>query len=279
MAFMAITTVITNLERDWDALHAAVDFTQRNNAHLEVLCLGIDRTQPGYYYAGATTVALQSNLQEAKKSAGIQGIHAKSFLETSLISWTTRSVCAQLPGLAQFLAHRMRFCDLAVLPQPYGAGRHHESSVIIEAALFDAKIPVLVVPDSCKFTEPPKRIVVAWNESQEALTAIRLSLPLLKTAEIVNIAMVAPPPHALDRSDPGGALAQLLTRHGVMTEVSILAKTLPRVSDVIARHATDQNADLLVMGAYGHSRLRESILGGATRNTLEMAKLPVFMAH
>jgi nucleotide-binding universal stress UspA family protein len=71
----------------------------------------------------------------------------------------------------------------------------------------------------------------------------------------------------------------MLVRHGVKAEVSVLAKTRPSVSDVLVRHLRDQNADLLVMGAYGHSRFREAILGGATRDMLEMAEGPVFLAH
>ena len=95
----------------------------------------------------------------------------------------------------------------------------------------------------------------------------------------MNIAVIDPPQHGPERSDPGGMLCQMLVRHGVRAEVSVLAKTLPRISDVLARHVRDQNADLLVMGAYGHSRFREAILGGATRNMLEEAEVPVLMAH
>ena len=74
-------------------------------------------------------------------------------------------------------------------------------------------------------------------------------------------------------------LCQMLVRHGVKAEVSVLARSLPRVSDVLARHVTDVDAGLMVMGAYGHSRFREAILGGATRNMLEKATVPVLMAH
>jgi nucleotide-binding universal stress UspA family protein len=71
----------------------------------------------------------------------------------------------------------------------------------------------------------------------------------------------------------------MLSRHGIKAEVTVLAKTMPRVSDVLLRHVTDENADMLVMGAYGHSRFREAIMGGATRDLLEKAKVPVFLAH
>ena len=74
-------------------------------------------------------------------------------------------------------------------------------------------------------------------------------------------------------------LCQMLVRHKVHADVAVLARTQSRVSDVLARHAADLNADMLVMGAYGHSRFREAILGGATRNMLEQAEVPVFMAH
>jgi nucleotide-binding universal stress UspA family protein len=91
--------------------------------------------------------------------------------------------------------------------------------------------------------------------------------------------VIDPPTHGQDRSDPGGPLSQMLSRHGVHCEIDVLSKTMPRVSDILNRHVTDVDADMVVMGAYGHSRLREAILGGATRYMLEQAKVPVFMAH
>jgi nucleotide-binding universal stress UspA family protein len=111
------------------------------------------------------------------------------------------------------------------------------------------------------------------------MVATRQALPLLKGADKVNITVIDPPTQGEERSDPGGMLCQMLVRHGVHAEVSVLARSLPRVSDVLARHIWDQNADMLVMGAYGHSRFREAILGGATRNMLEKAEVPVLMAH
>jgi nucleotide-binding universal stress UspA family protein len=124
-----------------------------------------------------------------------------------------------------------------------------------------------------------RRIVVAWNQSTEALTAIRRALPILRAAVMVDITIIDPPAHGPERSDPGGQLSQMLARHGIKAEVTVLAKTMPRVSDVINRHVRDSNADMVVMGAYGHSRFREAILGGATRHMLEMAEVPVLMAH
>ncbi|NEU34381.1 universal stress protein, partial [bacterium LRH843] len=92
------------------------------------------------------------------------------------------------------------------------------------------------------------------NESREALAAIRAAMPFLLKAASVRIVIVDPPAHGPERSDPGGLLGQMLSRHGVNCEIDVIAKTLPRVSDVLNRHAQDKDADLIVMGAYGHSR-------------------------
>ena len=101
------------------------------------------------------------------------------------------------------------------------------------------------------------------------MSAVRQALPFLKAADQVSIVVIDPPQHGPERSDPGGMLCQMLVRHGVRAEVSVLARTMPRVSDVLARHVRDQNADLLVMGAYGNKRWWEILFGGVTRTILD----------
>jgi len=145
--------------------------------------------------------------------------------------------------------------------------------------LFEGRSPALVVPEEGKAITTPGRIVIGWNESSEAMNAVRVALPLLKQAKFVNITVIDPPVHSPNRSDPGGLLSQFLSRHGVSAEISVLSKTLPRVSDVLQRHVSDIEADMIVMGAYGHSRLREAIFGGATRDMMAEAKVPLFLAH
>ena len=178
------------------------------------------------------------------------------------------------------MAQRARFADLVVLARPYGAGKGADSEAVVEAALFEGRVPVVVLPAKGLPENPvPRRVVLAWNQSAEAMAATRQSLPFLKSADKVDITVIDPPQHGPERSDPGGHLCQMLVRHGVKAEVSVLAKSLPKVSEVIARHVADIDADLLVMGAYGHSRFREAILGGATRAMLEQAQVPVLMAR
>lgn len=280
MAFKSITTIVTDVARDAHAIDAAADLTRRQDGHLDVLCLGLDRTQPGFYYAGTNALITQDNLDHARSEAEEIETAINERLRAAGITFAATPLCAQMVGLTPFLAHHTRFSDVVVLSKPYGEGRGHEHEEILEAALFNAHVPVMVVPEGVDtIPSEPNRVVVAWNESHEAMTAIRAALPVLQTAACVDIVIVDPPKHSPDRSDPGGQLSQMLARHGVRAEVSVLAKTMPRVSDVLCRHVRDKNADMVVMGAYGHSRFRESLLGGATRNMLEMAEVPVLMAH
>jgi len=279
MSFKTLTTIVCDETADIHALNAAVALARSNGAHLDVICLGLDRTQPGFYYTGTNAMVLQDNLQFAlAESERIEAV-IQQHLHAEDISWAVQPMTAQMAGLTPQLSSILRFSDLVVLPRPYGDGRGHEHEEILEAALFSCRVPVLVMPDGATLPDHIGRIVVAWNESNEALGAVRSALPILAAADSVNITIIDPPQHGPDRSDPGGALCQMLSRHGVAVEVSVLAKTMPRVSDVLCRHLNDQDAQLLVMGAYGHSRLRQSIMGGATRNMLEMAELPVLMAH
>ena len=275
----SIVTFVCDPSTDQQLLKAAVTLTGRMSGHLTVYCLGIDRTNPGVYYAGANAIALQRTLAEAEKNAIEAKRYVNQKLEREDIDWSCLAIVVQIGALSGEVASRAQLADLILLPKPYGPDRGAENVAIIESALFGTDVPVLVLPDAQALADTPDRIVVAWNQSKEALSAIRNALPFLAQAAVVNIVIIDPPTHSPDRSDPGGALAEMLARHGVNTEISVLPRTMSNVSDILTRHTTEKNADMLVMGAYGHSRLREAILGGATRDMLEKAQIPILMAH
>lgn len=279
MAYKSLLTVLTDPRIAEATLNQVIALAQAQDSHAEALCLGVDRTQTGYYYAGANAMILQETLNRAHaEAAEVQEIAKAAFGKTD-IRWSVDDGVAQISDLGRHVAHRARFSDLVILPRPYGEDRGAEVEPVVEAALFDGHAPVLVVPDNVAPVSQPKRILVAWNESGEAMTAIRKALPFMQAADLVSIVIIDPPTHGPDRSDPGGLLSQLLARHGVACEIDVLSKTMTRVSDILNRHAVDTQADMIVMGAYGHSRFREAILGGATRNMLEKATVPVLMAH
>lgn len=281
MAYKSLLTVAASPEGVLGTVTAAAGIATALDAHLDCLALGVDRTQIGYSYvgSGAVLIAAAMDRAEAEAREAEAALNAAVAAQTPPLRSSVESVVTQLGALTDVVASRARYADLVVLPLPYGKTRGVEDEAVTEAALFEGMAPVLIVPPSGMPAPQPKRIVVAWNQSREALVAARRAMPFLKRAEMVQIVVVDPPAHGPERSDPGGLLCQLLVRHGVHAEVSVLARTLPRVSDVLAQHLRDMDAGLLVMGAYGHSRFREAILGGATRDMLENAQVPVFLAH
>lgn len=279
MAYKSLLTIMTETQGAEAALAQMAALAEAQDAHAEAVCLGVDRSQTGYYYAGANALILQETLSRANAEADDLLAFAQDYLGKSGIRWSAENGVAQIADIGRHVAHRARFSDLVVLPHPYGEDRGAEAEPIIEAAMFEGHAPVLVVPTDKQPFTVPQNIMIGWNESVEAMRAVRRALPFLKQAELVRIVVIDPPRHGPDRSDPGGMLSQMLSRHGVKCEIDVLSKTMTRVSDILNRHATDTASDLIVMGAYGHSRFREAILGGATRNMLEQSAVPVFLAH
>jgi len=282
MAYKSLLTICADPARAPQTFAAAASLAMAQDGHLDALALGVDRAQLGYSYVGASAIVVQAAQENA--TADAQAVEAALRKAAAAagpsLRWSSEGAVAMIGGLADLIATRSRFADLVVLAKPYGENHGDEEEAIVESAMFQGQAPVLVLPDApLDATNIGKRVVIAWNQSREALNAVRYALPFLKHADQVWITIIDPPQHGPERSDPGGALCQMLVRHGVKAEVSVLARTMPRISDVLARHCRDVNADMLVMGAYGHSRFREAILGGATRNMLETAEVPVFMAH
>lgn len=281
MTYKSIFTVATQAAQVPMTISAAAQICAQTDAHLDVLALGVDRTQVGYSYIGSGAVLLQVAQERAEEDARSLELAVRAAIgaEAPGLRAGVEAAVTQFGAMTDLVAQRARFADLVVLARPYGMDQGAEAEAVIESAMFEGRAPVLVLPEAGLASATPKRIVVAWNQSREAMAAVRAALPLLKQADQVTITVIDPPVHGPERSDPGGMLCQMLVRHGVRAEVTVLARTLPRVSDVLLRHLRDMSAEMLVMGAYGHSRFREAILGGATRNMLEQTTVPVLMAH
>ncbi len=280
MAYKTISVVISDTKADLNALTTARQIAQRLDAHLDVHCIGIDPARYDPMPSGTSAVMMEQSASEAREHAESLEKWALSELGSDLGSVAIQSVVIPQMGLDTLVARLSRYADLIVASKPYGKDRGPLQVNILEAELFGTGAPVLVVPEAGPVGEQAfGRIAVAWNESSESFHAIRTALPILMAADQVDLVMIDPPSHSPERSDPGGAICMMLSRHGIRAEVSILARTLPRVSDVLMRFAGEHGCDLIVMGAYGHSRFRESILGGATRDLLERSELPLLMAH
>lgn len=279
MTINTIMTVLTDEKSNAHCLEHAISMSQALDAHLDVTALGIDAVQVGYSYGGVDALIKEASIARVGEMAAELEKWAKDRLATSGLRYTVEPAVSLIAGAHQLVGNRARFADLLVLPRPYCEGLGPEAETLLESALFHSGTPVVVVPSETKAHAKPQKIVVGWNESGQSLAAIKAAMPLLREADLVSLTIIDPPTHGPDRSDPGGAVSQYLSRHGVHVEVAVLNKSLPRIGDVLLRHAQDIGADMLVSGAYGHTRLREALLGGATRRLLEQSDIPLFMMH
>ena len=279
MAYRNLLTVIPDTAAIAVQLDACVMLARRLDAHLHVLTVGIDDVQVGYYFAGADAVLQQTSMAMARDKA--EGLLAavKARLDREDIRWTAEAGVAQLGMLSDLVATAAMFSDLAVQALPYGAHGSDGAEAAVEAVLFAGRAPVLLVPDAGLPADFPRHAVIGWNSGLEAMAAVRGALPALQMAGTASVAMVAPPERGPSQAAPGERLSVMLSRYGVKAEVALLAKTHPRIADVLADHVRDQQADLLVTGAYSHSRFREAIFGGATRELLATSPVPLLMAH
>ncbi|WP_281981499.1 universal stress protein [Thalassorhabdomicrobium marinisediminis] len=280
MAYRTISMVLTDEEVDRTTFDAARALAEQHDAHLEVFCLGFDPMRYDMVPLGTAPVFTIPCTSDAHDTAKRMVDWAEAQLDAARFGFSVRPFVVSSVALESSIAGMVRFADLIVATQPYGEGATQLQVSVLESVLFGTGAPVLVVPRSAQdYTRPFARPMVAWNESTESLSAVRHALPVLRSADRVDVVMVDPPSHSPERSDPGGAVTMMIARHGAKVEVSILSKTLPRVSDVLRRQITDRANDLLVMGAYGHSRFREALIGGVTRDLLEQTEIPLLMAH
>ena len=142
--------------------------------------------------------------------------------------------------------------------------------------VMDSGRPLLVVPYAGTFATVGKRVLVAWNGGREASRAVHDALPILEGAELVSVLSINPKG---EDHFPGFDISVELARHGVKTEALRTVSGYVSVGDLLLSEAADLSVDMIVMGAYGHSRLREFILGGASQQLMDSMTVPVFMSH
>jgi len=158
---------------------------------------------------------------------------------------------------------------------PSGVGQEFERNVPLAAGR-----PVLVVPYAFEHRPLGHRVLVAWNASREAARAVSDALPLLKRAGHVHVVAFQPERSGTAHGEePGADVGLYLTRHGVKVTASSYENSTVDIGNQLLSRAFDLSADLIVMGAWGHSRLREFVLGGVTRTLLETMTVPVLMSH
>lgn len=172
-----------------------------------------------------------------------------------------------------------RSADLVVVRQP-DREANEDMATNIEALLFEGGRPVLFLPSDGKLATPIKRVLIAWDGSREAARATHDALPLLKAAEAVEIVVVDPDKLPdIDAPLAGTDIASCLSRHHIHANVTTVSKGNGTTAEAISAQVAATNADLVVMGAYTHQRLREWLFGGVTRAFVENSPVPVLMSR
>ena len=209
--------------------------------------------------------ALKRKFQGAMNKAGIKS------------EWRLIESASSL--IADGVIEHGRQSDLVVIPQTRSDTTSGIEVGFTEQVVMDCGRPVLVVPSFGDFADVGKNVLVAWNGTRESARAAFDAMALMKQADTVNIAWVNPQEEDLDMDLPGAEMATTMSRHGFKVTAEAIPVGDLSVGDALLSHASDVGADLLVMGAYGHSRMREFIFGGATRTILESMTIPVLMSH
>ncbi|MET0330333.1 MAG: universal stress protein, partial [Dyella sp.] len=175
------------------------------------------------------------------------------------------------------LAKRSQLTDLLVCALPVSAPEAPAGFDLLTRVMFDDAAPMLLLPDAWTGSLSPKRVLIAWNGSGEAARAVRAALPLLRRAtDVVVLDGERPGPTGF--SPPPLGLRDWLNRQGVVAQWSSL-EVISDVGMALQARAQAMHADLLVMGAWGHSRMNELVLGGATRWLLDNAAQPLLLSH
>lgn len=281
MTYKTILAVAEYTEAPPANLAAVVDLARQLDAHLTVLLVGAVPPLPFYGYGGAgyAKIWLEEEKERAARLIGSAEMF-RQMLNREDISYDVRPHQAIMVREDNLVARHAIYADIAVIlrsgPGPLSLFEHQA----IDGTVFDSGRPALLLPVGGDVSLRGRHVLVAWNSRPEAAEALADALPFLKAAELVTILIVDPVSGPDDHGeDPGADIALVLARHGVAAEVRRADAGAHTVSEVIRREAVAVGADMIVMGAYGHSRMKQYVLGGTTRDMFETTALPLLVAH
>ncbi len=275
---MAITTLLAvhSTEEPVDAVRPIASLCGKIGAHLNLVVFGIIETVPTAAYGAMPDYYLTDERDGVVHKARERAGEIEKVLQETDLSASVLVECIDAGIIGRTMSRHALYADAAIFA--------HGSIPAVDlptrafnGILFNSGQPVIILGAEENSLPGAKRIVMAWNGEPEAARAIHRSLPLLKSVEDIHLALVDP--DLSGAANPGSDMATFLSRHGLRVTVDQLPSGGREVADVLLQHALDKDADLIVMGAYGHSRLREWLLGGTTRDLPSKSKLPILIVH
>lgn len=277
MRFKTILNVVGLEQSDADLI-LAQSLCEAENAHLAVLLSAITEPPPLGEAAVGSDYWLEEQREQARQLRERMQ-HVEARLARADVSADIDIAHHEHAMIAQAVGRRARYTDLVLVGPELTADRRL-LEVVLEGALFDSRRPVLLLPEDAKPTLRPRRALVAWSSTPEASRAVYEAAEILGEADEVRVVLVDPQTGTSGAGpEPGADVAAYLARHGAKVTVDRLPSAGKPVANVIRNHAVDVSAEMIVMGAYGHSRLRERFFGGVTRSMIETPPLPLFIAR
>ncbi len=260
-------------------LDIAAEICREANAHMSVLVVSPAASVPIGTYADVVSDAWYLERQRDAKKLQARVEDVTKLIDGKDLSTDISSEYAEIALIGDVIGRRARYVDLTLFG-PSLLADDAISDNALDGALFRSGRPVLMVPEKTETTLAPKCVSIAWDGSLEAARAVGYSVDMLVAAEIVHVVLVDPVSgEGGHGAEPGADLAAYLARQNVKVTVDRVPSAGRPVSDVLTQHALDNKCELIVMGAYGHSRLRERIFGGVTRSMLNRVTIPMLMAH
>lgn len=284
---MPFKTIVVNLNyegRVTELVAAAIAIARQSEAHVIGLYVMPPIFMPGEVMMPMGSDFFDQQIMEHKAQA--KRIEAR-FLELTrtepiVAEWRVHGeAVSSYEALAEGVITQSRTADLTIVSQATEGVSPPMLQDIAERVAIESGRPVLVVPENWKGTKFGQRITVAWNNSREAARAAFDALPFLKQASSIRIVTAS-----LETSDdddtpviPAADIAESLARHGLKIDVGTTSPSGRNAAPELLADMQENGSDMLVMGAYGHARLWEFILGGTTRGILKTTNVPVLMAH
>jgi nucleotide-binding universal stress UspA family protein len=271
-----VVNLTVGAKRDVAAAYA-VSIAEKFAAHVAGIAFAYEPVLPPSIMGGIPANFIESQRAESEQAAAAAIAGFEEAARRAGLSVESRMLGASIAGAADLFGHVGRRFDLSVVGQAEPDTVAPEE-LIIEAALFESGRPVVVVPYIQREGLRLDRVMACWDGSKNAARAIADAMPFLARAGTIDLVIVANDGVKSDEL-PGADIAQHLARHNLKVEVKRIVTGGVDVANTILSYAADSSIDFIVMGGYGHSRLREFILGGVTRGILSSMTVPALMSH
>jgi nucleotide-binding universal stress UspA family protein len=275
-----IKDILVNLAIDYREDRArdyAISLADKLDAHLTGIAFSYEPALP--IMAGIDTVPpeyIDGQRAENEKAARRAKVNFQKTVGEAGLRSDCYSANASAAGAAALFARIGRHFDLAIVQQ--AEAMVPENDFLIEATLFEGGRPVIIVPYIHSAPSSFRHALICWDGSRPAARAIADAIPLLRRAPKIEVITFAEQ-DKITEEFPGAEIGQHLARHELEVEIKRIDVANIDVANAILSYAADASADLLVMGAYGHTRIREFVLGGVTNTILASMTVPVLMSH